>query len=289
MDNKKKYNGFSLAEALITLFIVSVVTVAAAPTLTKMKAKTPPEPPHGQYACWRDAGGTLRQQRAIERNMDPIRTGGSCTFEPDKRNPSHYLIMMSGGGGAGMQGQYISLYVPRFESNLVNIVPGAAGGNTTLGAPLNVSAVGGRPSVGNGLIAGNVKSCILRSTGAGNCATSCDITSTSRLTGGAVEAVVKTNGCTMADPLNPANTITRMDRLSGFTKNANGSYTARTTNISYDFQMEDTLYTTRTSNASKMREVMSTVPLHRRSAFFATVSNLNPGGLNRPGAVFIVW
>lgn len=289
MEIKKKYNGFSLAEALITLFIVSVVTVAAAPTLTKMKAKTPPEAPHGQYACWRDASGNLHEQRAIERNMDPPKTSGACAFVPDKRNPEHYLIMIAGGGGTGIQGQYVSLYVPRFEGNLVNIIPGSVGRPTTLGAPLNVTAVAGQPSVNNGLIPENIRSCILRSAGTGNCATSCDLTKTSRLSGGTLEAVVKTNGCIMPDPHNPAITMTRMDRLTDFTKEGNGSYKSKNTSISYDFQMEDTPYISRAGGTSKMKEVMSTVPLHRRSAFFATVSNLNPGGLNSPGAVFIVW
>ena len=45
------YKGFSLAEALITLLIVCVITIASVPVITK-KHRAKLNLPHGVYACY---------------------------------------------------------------------------------------------------------------------------------------------------------------------------------------------------------------------------------------------
>ena len=45
------YNGFSLAEALITLLVVCVITIASVPVITK-KHRAKFNLPHGVYACY---------------------------------------------------------------------------------------------------------------------------------------------------------------------------------------------------------------------------------------------
>ena len=54
MPAESAKNGFSMAEALITLLIICVVAIASAPVITK-KHKSKVNLPHGAYACyWND-------------------------------------------------------------------------------------------------------------------------------------------------------------------------------------------------------------------------------------------
>ena len=77
--------GFSLAEALVVMAIISIFFAAAGKIMTQKPKPIKQQNPHGYFECYLD-GGTLKQSSAIEEAAtDPIAAeGGACTFEPPK-------------------------------------------------------------------------------------------------------------------------------------------------------------------------------------------------------------
>lgn len=77
--------GFSLAEALVVMAIISIFFAAAGKIMTQKPKPIKQQNPHGYFECYLD-GGTLKQSSAIEEAAtDPIDAeGGVCTFEPPK-------------------------------------------------------------------------------------------------------------------------------------------------------------------------------------------------------------
>lgn len=77
--------GFSLAEALVVMAIISIFFAAAGKIMTQKPKPIKQQNPHGYFECYLD-GATLKQSSAIEEAAtDPIDAeGGACTFEPPK-------------------------------------------------------------------------------------------------------------------------------------------------------------------------------------------------------------
>ena len=77
--------GFSLAEALVVMAIISIFFAAAGKIMTQKPKPIKQQNPHGYFECYLD-GATLKQSSAIEEAAtDPIDAeGGVCTFEPPK-------------------------------------------------------------------------------------------------------------------------------------------------------------------------------------------------------------
>ena len=115
---KKKF-GFSLAEALITLLIVCLITLATVPVLTKKKRTV--NSASGQWICTKravkDADGKITKyehvfwsSRAPEGTIDNPDTwsvsgdGTSCVFMPPV-GAKNFAVTLIGGGGGGADGQ----------------------------------------------------------------------------------------------------------------------------------------------------------------------------------------
>ena len=77
--------GFSLAEALVVMAIISIFFAAAGKIMTQKPKPIKQQNPHGYFECYLD-GGTLKQSSAIEEAAtDPVvAEGGACKFEPPK-------------------------------------------------------------------------------------------------------------------------------------------------------------------------------------------------------------
>lgn len=116
---KIKMPAFSLAEAMITLLIVCLITLASIPVLTKKKRSTT-EGAHGTWMCAYKTDGTLAHWSTSDPQgdtKDPDTWKEGCNFVPPV-NVSTYNITAIGAGGSGGDGQ----------SKLVEVANGASEG-----------------------------------------------------------------------------------------------------------------------------------------------------------------
>ena len=98
---KEKYAAFSLAEALITLLIISMITIATIPVITK---KTRTKENHGKWICTRNAAGkhiqwTTGASGDAENSNSWTVTGDSCSFTPPSQARNFNITAVGGGGG----------------------------------------------------------------------------------------------------------------------------------------------------------------------------------------------
>ena len=98
-----KIKAFSLAEALITLLIVSMITIAAVPVLTKKRTE---KENHGKWICTRNAAGQHIQWTTSAVGdafvpQNPTVTGDSCSFTPPPMARNFNITAVGGGGGGG--------------------------------------------------------------------------------------------------------------------------------------------------------------------------------------------
>ena len=127
----KKIFGFSLAEALITLLIVCLITLASVPVLTKKKRDL--NSVSGQWICTKrpvkDANGNVTgykhvvwNSRAPEGSIDNPDTwtvsgdGTSCTFMPPI-GAKNFAVTLIGGGGGGADGQSKKVSIANYVTN----------------------------------------------------------------------------------------------------------------------------------------------------------------------------
>lgn len=93
--------GFSLAEMLVVLLVISVIAAAAVPLAHKRFKVNKAKAVHGKYICYRGPSDELHeleyQNNAIIR-ADAI--VGSCTFTPSAK-ASYFIVQAIGGGGGG--------------------------------------------------------------------------------------------------------------------------------------------------------------------------------------------
>ena len=77
--------GFSLAEALVVMAIISIFFAAAGKIMTQRPKPQKIEYPHGYFECYLD-GATLKQAAANEEveKENIVASGGVCKFEPPK-------------------------------------------------------------------------------------------------------------------------------------------------------------------------------------------------------------
>ena len=107
---KFKLPAFSLAEALITLLIVCLITLASIPVLTKKKRNIA-EGISGKWMCTRNTSGqyvVYDLANPSGRIDDPdtwalSQNGAGCTFTPPV-NAKNFGITVVGGGGGGADG-----------------------------------------------------------------------------------------------------------------------------------------------------------------------------------------
>ncbi|MBS4759950.1 MAG: hypothetical protein KHX03_04550 [Clostridium sp.] len=103
--SKTTKKGFSLAEALITLLIVCLITLASIPILTK-KIRQKKYEEHGLYACYWN-GNTLVAKSMINNDLvdgsviyDNEEGRYGCVFNPPP-NAKNFVATIIGGGGGG--------------------------------------------------------------------------------------------------------------------------------------------------------------------------------------------
>ena len=99
--------GFSLAEALITLLIVCIITLASVPVLTKKKRSKLDNQRHGYYACYWDANGILQAKMMYNSVIsdgkvvwDEEEGRYGCEFNPPS-GAKNFVATIIGGGGGG--------------------------------------------------------------------------------------------------------------------------------------------------------------------------------------------
>ena len=169
MKNKfvNKKDGFSLAEALITLLIVCLIVLASVPVLTK-KRRTMTSQSHGSFACyWVHEGDNSRlvgkyyingvtSDGSITADTGENRNG--CVFNPPA-NAKNFVVTVVGGGGGGAAGFYKdfrevfyqgsrSFTVPANGYYNAIVIGGGGGGGGSKGGCSDPDCGGGGSSAG---------------------------------------------------------------------------------------------------------------------------------------------
>lgn len=148
---KKEKKGFSLAEALVTLLIVCLITIASIPILTK-KVREKKEEHHGVYACYWNGDNLIARSvvddQVIDGSVmfDSEENRNGCVFNPPP-NAKNFVVTIVGGGGGGAasaasSGNYYKYFTDKGEHTFVTpymglyeflVVGGGGGGGTRLG------------------------------------------------------------------------------------------------------------------------------------------------------------
>lgn len=105
IDKKCKFSGFSLAEALITLLVVCLITLASIPILTK-KRRNLKDGTHGRWVCTQHSLGHLvhwQKGLSVANEDDPESWDAGCKFVPP-HGARNFAITVIGSGGGGASG-----------------------------------------------------------------------------------------------------------------------------------------------------------------------------------------
>ncbi len=97
--------GFSLIEMMLLLLILSLMTAASVPILSRKHKKAPVKAFHGRYACFWN-GNQLWQQQYSGENIIQNEAVAQCKFEAPKKANYFYIQIIGGGGGGGSAGYY---------------------------------------------------------------------------------------------------------------------------------------------------------------------------------------
>ena len=112
--------GFSLAEALITLLVVCIITIASVPVITK-KHRAQSSVPHGSYACYWNGDALVakytenKQVKDGKIVFDEEEGRYGCEFEPPK-GAKNFVMTVIGGGGGGA-GSAVGSIINKYEVN----------------------------------------------------------------------------------------------------------------------------------------------------------------------------
>lgn len=115
--------GFSLAEALITLLVVCIITIASVPVITK-KHRAQSSVPHGSYACYWNGDALVakytenKQVKDGKIVFDEEEGRYGCEFEPPK-GAKNFVMTVIGGGGGGA-GSAVGSIINKYEVNNTN-------------------------------------------------------------------------------------------------------------------------------------------------------------------------
>lgn len=126
-----KLRAFSLAEALVTLLIVTIIAGVSIPLISK-KRSTTNDNIHGKWTCHR-SGYSHVATTTIEGQTTTKTTSGSCTFTPPTKG-KNFVVKVVGGGGGGAAGSqpitesFYSSTTYRIPDNLQYIVAVVGGG-----------------------------------------------------------------------------------------------------------------------------------------------------------------
>ncbi len=99
--------GFSLAELMIVLLLVSLLITALIPVITKKHLSLPKGSEHGSYLCYYNTDdGKLHEKKMSSRNAGLIedREVAQCIFNPPPKALYFQISAVGGGGGGGDSG-----------------------------------------------------------------------------------------------------------------------------------------------------------------------------------------
>lgn len=146
--------GFSLAEALITLLIICLITLASIPVLTKKKRNTSNHIQQGIWICTRDMNGRYIIWDEESNFWKESPTKDSCTFNEPKTGASNYAVtVVGGGGGAAASSLSTNIHTESFsvdfdgEYRAIVVGAGGQGGAKNCGGAENPSQAGGSGGV----------------------------------------------------------------------------------------------------------------------------------------------
>lgn len=91
--------GFSIAEALVSMLVVSVFFLATSKVMTQKQPKEYQEPIHGFYECYvttEDDVKKLKQKLAIGQSNPPVQTVSQCELDPPKDLPLAIIYAIAG-------------------------------------------------------------------------------------------------------------------------------------------------------------------------------------------------
>lgn len=131
---KNKNRGFTLVEALVILFIATLILVASMPLITKKHRKISENAVHGKYICYIDADGHNHEEIYKDNTLIANRkaTGNICIFTPPQK-ATYFMVQAVGGGGGG--GGVGSISYNRSETTLTTYF-GREGANPWTSDPL---------------------------------------------------------------------------------------------------------------------------------------------------------
>lgn len=90
--NKKE--GFSLAESLVVMLILSVFLAASSKVITQKKEEPQVSNQHGQFECWKS--GSHYYKHIIDGVISETVTGTSCKFKPRVNAAIYHLYVIYG-------------------------------------------------------------------------------------------------------------------------------------------------------------------------------------------------
>lgn len=155
--NTKKLKAFSLTEVLITMFVIMMVVIAAAPVITKKQIKN--NKPHGVWECTLNGNNIHISTMSIDGGGGTTTKteGAYCTFDPPASS-ENFSVTVIGGGGGGASGatstkdavSYGSPIVHRIETAGqydILVVGGGGGGSASYGTQGNYGGSAGKVAV----------------------------------------------------------------------------------------------------------------------------------------------
>lgn len=304
--NKNKIfigSGFSLAEALIVMFIICAVAAFATPAVTKLIKKRGQQAASGLYACYYD-GSDLKEWYAGKAAEKVTQ----CTFKLNVRDNAYYLIKAVGGGNSKAPGQYVSTYIPRSDSEL-KITVGKADQINTAGDSVVESrttkfgagndyeelirALGSISTANDFLYENNVKSCMLR-----NAPAKCDEEEKKdkqsdckvarRPSDGKLSFKISLCGTEEYVPIqDSSNGVTRDTTIrdAAGQEVKRGAYKKGNNSIAIEFK-DTTFPNTEGSAKSGLVEELGANPTRE---ILKKIKNIEAGNRGKPGAVLIQW
>lgn len=308
VKNNKK--AFSLPEMLMAMLIIAIASFAMLPVLTKPKPQIDTVGVRGQFACYYDDNGVLKQEEYQERIQKEIKNAGNaCEFEFNQR-PKNYLIIALGAASNNAPGQLRTKYVPYIgESSLDKLTINVAKANpisiedkTTIVRSSNgtaevVAGSGYAVNNKNGLAGGNIKSCRLLTAGkpcGGNYAGLTQVACTPAYSYSKDDYIIKV---TCKDNSNNLNED--VIDIKDLTPTPNSISPLTYGNYKLNVELYDSMYTSKTyhqgrtgNEKSAIEQILYSIHPQRKSNLINNFINKkygDNGSNNKNGAVLILW
>lgn len=299
---KRKF-AFSLAEALVSMIIIMVVTTCMLPVLTRLKsgAGLNPAKMKGAFACYWD-GNALLQRTCNERQCDfpqDRTSAGYCEFAGIMRAASFYVIF-TGGGGSISSAQVKTIKFP-YSGDVIVLKPGFIYQPTTVYSSGEDVALPGYSSDNADAAYHNIESCQILSRGCPSgyeCIDEREAVSCKVAQG---ELIIEGCECDTYDGhISEASNIPLSQLTPDLTDNnsklnyiksslSGGSVNKYCYNgLCFNLTLKDSTLDANTTT-SHFTEILASMNALRQSALVSDLLQLQPGAKGKPGAAVIMW